>query len=126
MLSYFDLNKSLGGDSIQTMKVLSAESALEDKSGLPVSKQALMYAGLFIGVIFSAAVRDLEAGGSASFNVDSSALLVSAVIALMLVPMVYKNLRLSAKTPFVAQFGLFVQHGVFWNVLIDSLGKLIK
>lgn len=128
MLSYFDLNNKIQEDLIQTTKTLSIESVPKEKERekLSVQRQLLMYFGLLIGVVFSMAVNQFKKGENASLNLDPVTIIISAVIALMLIPVVYKYLRVDSKAPFIVQFGLFVQHGVFWNVIVDSLGKVVK
>lgn len=129
MLKYFDLNNKAQEDPVLTAKTFSMESVPSVPKGegkLSVQRQLLMYLGLLVGVLFSMAVNQFKKGEVANLNMDPATIIISAVIALMLVPMVYKNLRIDSKAPFIVQFGLFVQSGVFWNVIVDSLGKVVK
>ncbi len=126
MLKYFDLNNKIQKDLTLLTKTLPAESASKEEDNLSVKRQLLMYFGLLVGVLFSTAINQFKKGETANLNMDLATIIISAVIALMLVPMVYKNLRVDSKAPFIVQFGLFVQNGVFWNVIVDSLGKIIK
>ena len=86
--------------------------------------QILMYCGTFLGVLLSSAVAHFRSG-----NVDMTITLgevtASAVIAFVIIPRVYEKLSLNPKAPFIVQFGLFVQNGVFWHVLIDSIGSAL-
>lgn len=126
MLNYFDLNNKAEKDPAVSMKSLPAEAAPKREGRLSGNQQLLMYFGLLIGVLFSAAINQLKKGEAANLNMDPATIIISAVIALMLVPMVYKNLNIDPKAPFIVQFGLFVQNGVFWNIIVDSLGKIAK
>lgn len=126
MLRYFDLNNKAQKDLAMFAKTLPAESAPKEEGKLSVQQQLSMYLGLLVGVIFSTTVNQFKNGETANLNMDLATIIISAVIALMLVPMVYKNLRVDSKAPFIVQFGLFVQSGVFWNVIVDSLGKVVK
>jgi hypothetical protein len=96
----------------------------EDRVFLSVTRQLLMYLGTFIGVLLSTAVAHFGTG-STDLAITVGEVLVSAVIALVIIPLVYEKLNLNPKAPFIVQFGLFVQNGVFWHVLIDSIGSIL-
>jgi hypothetical protein len=103
-------------------------TALEDIEEIPgyltLVNQGLMYCGTFLGVLLSTAVSHFRSG-----NVDMTITLgevtASAVVAFVIIPLVYEKLNLNPKAPFIVQFGLFVQNGVFWHVLIDSIGSAL-
>jgi hypothetical protein len=96
----------------------------EDRVFLSVTRQLLMYLGTFIGVLLSTAVTHFRTG-STDLTITVGEVLVSAVIALVIIPLVYEKLNLNPGAPFIVQFGLFVQNGVFWHVLIDSIGSIL-
>lgn len=127
MFKYFDLNeqssKSLSAP-ITTMKA-GSQPAKETRTRLSRLQQTLLYLGLFIGVLFSSAVSQFQAGEAIGLKFDLTTLIISAIVALILVPVVYQKLQLNPKTPLLVQFGFFVQNGVFWQVIIDSLSKII-
>ena len=87
--------------------------------------QFLMYLGIFIGVLFSSAVSQFQSGEEINLTFTASTVVISAIISLILVPLVYEKLRLKPDYPLLIQFGLFVQQGVFWHVLFNSLGKVM-
>jgi len=126
MLKYFDLNSKAQKDPAVFTKSFPAESTPKEGGKLSAAQQIFMYLGLLVGVLFSTAVNQFKNGQAANLDINPATIIISAVIALVLVPMVYKNLRIDAKAPFIVQFGLFVQNGVFWNVIVDSLGKVVK
>jgi len=126
VLDYFDLNNKVQKDPVQATKTLSIESLSKERDKFSIQRQLLMYFGLLVGVVFSTAVNQFKKGEVANLNIDPATIIISSIIALILVPMVYKNLRIDSKAPFIVQFGLFVQNGVFWNVIVDSLGKVVK
>jgi hypothetical protein len=96
----------------------------EGRVFLSVTRQLLMYLGTFIGVLLSTAVTHFRTG-NIDLTITVGEVLVSAVIALVIIPLVYEKLNLNPKAPFIVQFGLFVQNGVFWHVLIDSIGSVL-
>ncbi|MGD2250980.1 MAG: hypothetical protein PVF58_21490 [Candidatus Methanofastidiosia archaeon] len=114
MLKYFDLND----------RARKGEPA-RDVSGLasPV-RQLAMYIGIFLGVIFSTAVEQFREGVSIGLTLTTGKILISAIIAIMIIPTVYEKLNLNPEAPFIVQFGLFVQNGVFWSVAIDLISKV--
>jgi hypothetical protein len=96
----------------------------EDRVFLSVTRQLLMYLGTFIGVLLSTAVAHFRTG-NIDLTITVGEVLVSALIALVIIPLVYEKLNLNPGAPFIVQFGLFVQNGVFWHVLIDSIGSIL-
>jgi hypothetical protein len=96
---------------------------VEMQAQLSVAYQVLMYVGTFIGVLLSTAVTHFQSGNTLTFTVGE--VVISAVIALVIIPVVYEKLQLNPGAPFIVQFGIFVQNGVFWHVLIDSIGSIL-
>jgi len=127
MFKYFDLNKQVSKTLEAPMTIMKApnQPTKEERNRLSWGQQALLYLGVFVGVFFSSAVDQFKIGGAVSLKFDSASLIVSAIVALMLVPVVYEKLRLNPKTPLLVQFGFFIQNGVFWQVVINSLSKII-
>ena len=141
-MKYFDLNdrarrawKNNGGASVVNgwPEAFSPEtgnhlqdSVLEMKrSVMSLVHQLLMYLGTFIGVLLSTAVNHFINAESFELTVTFGEVVVSAAIALVIIPLVYEKLMLNPKAPLIVQFGLFVQNGVFWHVLIDSIGSAL-
>ena len=102
----------------------SLESIEEIPGHLPLATQVLMYLGTFLGVLLSTAVAHFRSG-NVNITITLGEVIASAVIALVIIPLVYEKLSLNPKAPFIVQFGLFVQNGVFWHVLIDSIGSAL-
>jgi hypothetical protein len=91
---------------------------------LSVTRQLLMYLGTFLGVLVSTAVAHFRSGHF-DLTITAGEVVISGVIALVIMPLVYEKLMLNPKAPFIVQFGVFVQNGVFWHVLIDSIGSML-
>ena len=91
---------------------------------LTLVNQGLMYCGTFLGVLLSSAVSHFRSG-SVDLTLTLGEVTASAVVAFVIIPLVYEKLSLNPKAPFIVQFGLFVQNGVFWHVLIDSIGRAL-
>lgn len=87
-------------------------------------QQLFMYVGIFVGVILSNVVSQLQSGGVALTLPNSGKIFASAVIALIITPIAYGKLSLDPSSPYIVKFGLFVQSGVFWHLVIDSIAKL--
>lgn len=100
-------------------------AALERESPcMSAVRQLVMYVGVFVGVLFSTAVNHFRTG-SVDITITLGEVVASSVVALVVIPIVYEKLNPNPKAPFIVQFGLFVQHGVFWHVLIDSIGNAL-
>ncbi len=96
------------------------------KHDFTVWDQALMYLGVFIGVLFSSAVAQFKSGNRISFNIGLATIVVSAVVALIVVPQAFEKLKMQPSAPIIVRFGFFVQNGVFWRVIFEAVGKAIS
>ncbi len=110
MLDYFNLNKRA-----RTLE------KIEETPVLSTLRQIAMYFGAFIGVLLSEIVREYGSGKHVKLSLSVGKVVASALIAFIIVPYVYEKLK--PESPFIVQFGLFVQNGVFWSFLIDLIGK---
>ena len=136
MWNYFDLNlryaKSRSSKTVAKRGMLSAENGTatheatsERSQRLSIWQQLLMYVGTVIGVFFSSAVRHLKEGIKNSPEINVTTVVLSSVVSLMLLPIVYEKLKMQPESPWLIRFGVFVQQGVFWNVLFEAMGKVI-
>lgn len=82
---------------------------------LSIVDQLVMYFGVLLGVYFSSLIRGSQSQAS---------LLIAALVALVIIPVVFEKLNVNPKAPFIVRFGLFVQNGVFWDVIFESIGKI--
>ncbi len=124
ILDYFDLNKRVSTPSIKVLPDGSHGFAgsPETTQEIPVWKQITLYLGTFVGILFSPAITAFQAGKLVSLQITISAVIASIIIAFLLMPTIFEK-GLKNDAPFIVQLGLFVQHGVFWSVLIASIGK---
>ncbi len=86
---------------------------------MSIWEQLMMYFGTSIGVFFSSLVNQPNPIASQISYFTLSSILTSLVIALSIIPITFEKLNVKPNTPFIVRFGLFVQNGVFWQVLID-------
>ena len=128
-MKYFDLNdrvqkglKNNGGVLEKTPMTDPSEDPKPPVLSLP--HQLLMYVGTFLGIVFSTAICQFRSG-SVNLEFPVGEIILSAVIAVVIIPLVYEKLMLNPRAPLIVQFGIFVQNGVFWHVLIDSIGSLL-
>lgn len=137
VLSYWDLNRrSERTRYIHTVrrsgdrKVDDAEEALTpivQPKRLAIVDQVLMYSGTVLGVFLSFLLRRIDAGETpdpAQFLTWFHVVFALAV-AFLIVPYAYRRVDVDPGAPFLVRFGLFVQNGVFWQVIMGSLGKTL-
>ncbi|MBU7038620.1 MAG: hypothetical protein HXS52_11870 [Theionarchaea archaeon] len=139
MKQYFDLNERVrkawennNGGSLHngTMAAAYQETEeldapeLDDLPYLTVLRQVLMYLGAFVGVLLSSAIMQFRSG-TLNPAVSIPEVILSAVVAFVIIPVVYEKLNLNPDAPFIVQFAIFVQNGVFWHMLIDSIGAVM-
>jgi len=129
----------LGGDqpvsagvtppAVATLKTDSAKPRLAPARPralrhMPFWEQFVMYFGVFLGVAASSAVQQFKSGTNVSFNnLTIGTFVIAAVVAIAIIPYVYRKLSVRPDAPFLVRFGLFVQNGVFWQVVFGSIGK---
>lgn len=96
-------------------------------------KQFILYLGLVIGIFFSDAVMKFSATDGTTFDFGAiftppslSRMGISFILALVIMPQIYERLTVSPNSPFICQFGLFVQNGVFWSVTINAFSHILK
>ena len=130
LLNYFDLNKRIGRGPgafgiLHYKGPVAPTPPGPESPGLSAWEQMVMYLGTVVGVFFSSAVSQSKNGAFSGFNFTLSIVVLSAIIGLFIIPVIYEKLSIKPNTPFIVRLGLFVQHGVFWHVLFDSIGKTI-
>ena len=90
---------------------------------MPLWEQLSMYLGTVIGVLFSSAIMQYKTGELGALMITMPTVVISAVIALVIIPVVFEKLNIKPDAPLLVRLGLFVQHGVFWQVLLSAVGK---
>ena len=119
MLGYFNLSKRAIKGRLKKLE----ESG--NKESMSPMSQVFLYIGVLIGVVFSNAVTQFSGGTEPKIAINVVTVVISAIVALVIVPYVYQKLTLDPKSPFLVQFGFFVQHGIFWQVIMGAIGKAI-
>lgn len=92
---------------------------------MPLFQQIVLYFGILIGVVFSSTVLQMSSEQSVRIELSIAKILVSAIVAFVILPPAFEKLRINPVSPFLVRFGLFIQQGVFWHVLLTSIGKTI-
>ncbi len=104
-------------DFTQPQKVLEAAWLAfthQEAGSISMAEQLLMYCGVLGGVYFSGVIRGQD---------FRPTLLLAAVVALMIIPIAFEKLSINPRAPLIVRFGLFVQNGVFWDVLLQAIGN---
>jgi hypothetical protein len=86
----------------------------QEAGSISMAEQLLMYCGVLGGVYFSGMIRGQD---------FRPTLLLAAVMALMIIPIAFEKLSINPRAPLIVRFGLFVQNGVFWDVLLQAIGN---
>jgi hypothetical protein len=120
---YFDLNTRGGGRRDERNLLPDTGPGGPTRPQLSVARQLALYFALLVGVLFSSVIDKYKAGATVAISISPAVLLVSAVIALMLIPIVYGKLNVQPDAPFFVQIGLFVQGGVFWHAIVSTAAK---
>ena len=125
ILDYFDLNKrALAKDMTALSTPPSSEFAHPSKSKtpMPIWKQLIFYLGTIVGVLLSSSILQYQTGKVGTISLTITIFILSTIIALIIMPNIYEK-AVKPEAPFIVQLGLFVQEGVFWSVLLTSIGK---
>ncbi|OUC16084.1 MAG: hypothetical protein B0A82_03660 [Alkalinema sp. CACIAM 70d] len=86
-----------------------------EEGQLSILEQGMMYCGVLLGVYFSGVIRGHD---------FRPTFLLAAMLALLIVPFAFEKLRIDPEIPLVVRFGLFVQNGVFWDVMLQAIGTI--
>lgn len=89
---------------------------------IPIWQQVIFYLGTVVGVLFSSSIMQFQAGRAVTTSFTLITIFLSAVIALILMPVTYEQ-AIKPDSPFIVQLGLFVQAGVFWSVVFTTIGR---
>ena len=125
ILNYFDLNKrALAKYAAASPTPPSSVFAHAPKSKTPIPawKQLIFYLGTVVGVLLSSSIMQFQTGKVGTISLTVTVLILSATIALVIMPNIYEK-AVKPEAPIIVQLGLFVQEGVFWSVLLTSIGK---
>ncbi|EFH88936.1 hypothetical protein [Ktedonobacter racemifer] len=125
LLRYFDLNTRITTAYIKANPHEALEFAKPvTLPSIPLWKQLLLYLGTIIGVLFSSSIMQFQTNQDIQLHITLPAIVLSAIIAIVILPGIYEKV-INPISPFIVQFGLFVQQGVFWSVLLTAVGKAI-
>lgn len=133
ILGYFDLNKRLAkpssteafpqGSSIDPGTSHTFAAPPKSAKTIPVWRQVTLYLATVVGVLFSSAVLQFQSSKPITLNITITTVILSSIIALVIIPNIYDKV-VKQDAPLLVQIGLFVQQGVFWSVLLTSIGKV--
>jgi hypothetical protein len=90
---------------------------------MSVFEQVVMYAGVVVGVILSGTVQQYKVGEPVTLRLTWGTGAMAAVVGLIIIPQVFEKLKVDSEAPFIVRLGLFVQNGVFWQVMFSAIGK---
>jgi hypothetical protein len=133
MWKYFDLNlrtckgfyneevKFAAGEGSEIEKIKPSSRDINPFSFL---NQIVMYFGTFIGVFFSEYVKDFKAGNNVVLSITWLRILIVGVVAIIIIPPIYEKFKVHPTSPFIVRFGLFVQNGIFWQAIVNVIGKV--
>lgn len=145
ILTYFDLNNRQAttpfslGPNPQPEPAVVGENVLPDFQAVPFGasrkrgarhatrdlalwEQIVFYIGTVIGVLFSSSIIQFQAGKIVTLTITVTTIILAAIVGLILMPFIEKK-GIKDDSPFIIQFGLFVQAGVFWSVIFTLIGK---
>ena len=140
-LSYFDLNKrSFSAKASQDAGFSELTNVIREKTpdsefkkkgktekhSMSLWEQISTYFGIVAGVLFSSAAMQMNAGTPLSINISFTSISLSLVIAFVILPVAYEKLNVDPDSPILVRIGFAVQHGVFWQVLFGSIGKIFS
>jgi len=135
LLDYFDLNKQTVKPRFvetkrdiraKTKKSVRKEAVKAEQAKMAWWEQLLMYVGIFAGVLLSSALKGFAEGKETGIHLNGYTIIFSAIVSLILMPFVYRKLKVDKEMPFVIRFGLFMQNGVFWQVILGAIWGALK
>jgi len=130
---YKNISPSVPEDKRDALAEVQAAATPEGKAW-SIPQQIIMYLGIFAGVACSTWVTSAVSGKQIEITSASLAsltsisgvaaivsyLVIPALIALLIVPIVYG--KLDPSSPGLVKFAVFFQSGVTWPILLHGLG----
>ena len=92
---------------------------------MSVGEQLFLYFGTALGVLFSSWVAQFDAGSVVNFHISVPTVILSAIVAIIIVPFIFNKLSIRPNTPLLFRFAFFVQNGVSWHIILGAIGKTI-
>lgn len=124
---YFDLNVQGKANTIQIEPTpVQKEPAVKTylvkfvQVSLSAIDQLLLYFGCIVGVLFSTFLDQYKEGSLSSIDISWPSLIISSVVAIAIFPFIYGKLPRVNEAAYLVRFGLCVQNGLFWKVLLDA------
>ena len=90
---------------------------------IPLLQQLLLYAVVVIGVLLSEALAMARRGGPIEVDLSWPWVAIACVVALVVFPVVWRDLGVTNHSSLIVQMGLAAQGGVFWGVLMAGAEK---
>jgi hypothetical protein len=135
IFAYWDLNeRSTRSRYIYALQRGAKDATEKSEAPRPIEKkmsfwaQLAMYFGTLIGVLLSFLLRQLDSGQTPHLTsvLTWFNFALSALLPFFIIPHAYRKADVDPDTPSLVKFGLFVQNGTFWPVIIGLVGKTIK
>ena len=111
VLAWFDLNAG------------AAPIGPAGSAEIPLLQQLLLYGVVVIGVLLSEAVAMARRGGPIEVDLSWPWVAIACVVALVVFPVVWRDLGVTNHSSLLVQMGLAAQGGVFWGVLMAGAEK---
>lgn len=102
-----------------------SEQTTKEYSNCSIWEQVVLYIATVAGVLLSSVAMDLSSGGPLFIKITTNSVIGSMVVAFAIIPFAFGKLKLYQNVPFIFRVGIFVQHGVFWQVVFGSIGNAI-
>ena len=83
-------------------------------------EQFVMYSGTTLGIFLSSIAH--HSGQPGAFNIQANAVLC-LMLSFSVIPIVYRTLEIPSTAPFMIRFLMFVENGVFWQVIFEFGGR---
>lgn len=88
-----------------------------------IFRQFVAFCSILFGVIFSRSLDELRVSGNVTLISPASRLVAYFIVALMITPFAYQ--RKMERLPPIVEFGILIQYGVFWQILLSALSRTL-
>ena len=86
-------------------------------------EQVFLFVGVLLGVLIGQVIDVKFTTLDLTKLLDWKTFLVSLVIAIVIIPQIYKQLQVDPTSPWIVRFFIFVQNGIFWRSIVGGISK---
>jgi len=113
----------LGARPVPGQPITAKRRGHKQEQSLSTSEQILLYCGTILGVFVSLIAHGSGQHSLLDLQANAGNLGLCLVLSISIIPHAYKTLEIPHGAPLFIRFLMFVENGVFWQVIFSFAGS---